>query len=361
MPQRKQLTWTELRVGIFVLAGLFLLAVGILYVTGAGTIAPKYHLKTYLSEVEGLTSGATVRLDGVDIGNVEAIRIAPRTGAPSLDPKRNIELILRLNKKYQDDIRTDSTARLITEGLLGNRYVSIHRGFSGRPLREGEEIPGREEKAIKQIVERGADVAENLNVMSQQVQEIVAGIKRGQGSLGKLLVDEEAYQRLNGTLGRLDRMVARIEAGEGSLGKLVASDELYQRVYSAANRFDTALADVQAQKGTLGKFLYDPAIHDKATELLDKSNALVSDVRAGKGNFGKFVTDEALYAKWREVGSNLASATAKFNSNTTTAGKFFTDPQFYDNVSGFAGDLRLLIGEFRQNPKRFLRVKFSVF
>lgn len=360
MPQRKQLTWTELRVGIFVLVGLFLVAVGVLYVTGAGTLAPKYHLKTYLSEVEGLTSGATVRLDGVDIGNVDAIRIAPRT-TPSLDPKRNIELTLRLNKKYQDDIRTDSTARLITEGLLGNRYVSIHRGLTGRPLREGEEIPGQEEKAIKQIVERGADVAENLNVMSQQVQEIVEGIKKGQGSLGKLLVDEEAYRRLNNTLGRLDRMVARVEAGEGSLGKLVASDELYQRVYSAANRFDTALADVQAQKGTLGKLVYDPVIHQKATEFLDHGNALVSDVRAGKGSFGKLVTDEALYSKWREVGSNLASATAKLNANTTTAGKFFTDPQFYDNLSGLAGDLRLLIGEFRQNPKQFLRVKFSVF
>ena len=38
MAQRKQLTWSELRVGVFVLAGLFLLAVAIFYVTGAGTL-----------------------------------------------------------------------------------------------------------------------------------------------------------------------------------------------------------------------------------------------------------------------------------------------------------------------------------
>ena len=49
MAQRKQLTWTELRVGLFVLVGLSVLAAGIFYVTGAGTIGPKYRLITYLS------------------------------------------------------------------------------------------------------------------------------------------------------------------------------------------------------------------------------------------------------------------------------------------------------------------------
>lgn len=39
----------------------------------------------------------------------------------------------------------------------------------------------------------------------------------------------------------------------------------------------------------------------------------------------------------------------------------FSDPQLYDNLSGLTGDLRLLIGEFRQNPKKFLQVKISLF
>ena len=66
MAQRKQLTWSELRVGLFVLVGLLILAVGIFYVTGAGFFGPKYRLKTFLPEVSGLAAGAPVRLDGVD-------------------------------------------------------------------------------------------------------------------------------------------------------------------------------------------------------------------------------------------------------------------------------------------------------
>ena len=78
MAQRKQLTWTELRVGVFVLIALAILAIGIFYITGAGSFGPKYRLLTYLPEVEQVTVGAPVSLDGVEIGNFESIRINPK-------------------------------------------------------------------------------------------------------------------------------------------------------------------------------------------------------------------------------------------------------------------------------------------
>jgi len=114
MAQRKQLTWTELRVGLFVLVGLFILAVAIFYITGAGILGPKYRLYTYLPEVEGVATGAPVRLDGVAIGNVEKLVLNPHP----TDRSQSIQLILRIDKKFMADVRTDSTASLVTEGLL---------------------------------------------------------------------------------------------------------------------------------------------------------------------------------------------------------------------------------------------------
>src|SRR5215475_1976410 len=70
MPQRKQVSWAELRVGLFVLVGLAVLAAGIFYVTGSNILGPKYRIKTFLPEVSGLAKGASVKLDGVEIGNV---------------------------------------------------------------------------------------------------------------------------------------------------------------------------------------------------------------------------------------------------------------------------------------------------
>jgi phospholipid/cholesterol/gamma-HCH transport system substrate-binding protein len=362
MAHQKQLTWTELRVGLFVLAATILLIAVIFYVTGgAGALGPKYRLRAFLPEVDGLTVGAPVRVDGVDVGNVEKIGMSVMKPGQPMQKSRSIEVYLRIEKTFQPDIRTDSSAGLVTEGLLGNRYVDIDRGFVGRPLQNDEEIPGREEKALKAVVERSADLLTNLNAITTEASEVLDGIKNGRGSLGKFLVNEDAYQHLNSSLAHLDRVTSDIEAGKGTLGQLVASDELYNKVNSVAGRVDTVLEAVQEQKGTLGKLVYSPEFHDSAKSFLDNGNAFLQDVRAGKGTLGKLATDDSLFTEYRQVGENLSSATAKLNSNEATIGKFFTDPKLYDNLSGLTGDMRLLVGDFRKDPKKFLRVKFSIF
>ena len=361
MAQHKQLTWTELRVGLFVLAATVLLVVVIFYVTGAGALGPKFRLHALLPEVDGLTVGAPVRVDGVEVGNVEKIVMAqPKPGIP-VDKIKNIQVDLRIQKSFQSYIRSDSSAGLITEGLLGNRYVDIDRGFVGRVLQNDEEIPGREEKALKAVVERSADLVTNLSAITKQASDVLDDIRNWRGSLGKFMVNEEAYTHLNNSLGNLDRMMADIEGGKGTLGQLVTNDEMYNRVNSVAGRVDTVLEAVQNKEGTLGKLVYDSDIHDSAKKLMDDGSAFVEDVRAGKGTLGKLATDDSLFTQYRQAGENLSSATAKMNSNEATVGKFFTDPKLYDNMSGLAGDMRLLMGDFRKNPKKFLHVKFSIF
>ena len=361
MAQHKQLTWTELRVGLFVLAGAVLLAVVIFYVTGGGGLGPKYRLRTFLPEVDGLTVGAPVRVDGVEVGNVEKISIAvPMPGAPA-SKDRNIEIDVRIQKSFQSYIRSDSSAGLITEGLLGNRYVDIDRGYVGRVLQNDEEIPGREERALKEVVERSADLMDNLSSITEQASAVISDVRKGRGSLGKFMVDETAYNRLNKSLGNLDRFMAGIQAGKGTLGKLATDDEMYNRVNSVAGRVDNVLEAVQNQQGTLGKLVYDTGMHESAKKLLDNSNAFFADVRDGKGTLGKLATDDSLFVQYKQAGENLASATAKLNSNEATIGKFFDDPKFYDNFTGLAGDMRLLVGDFRRNPKKFLQMKFSIF
>jgi phospholipid/cholesterol/gamma-HCH transport system substrate-binding protein len=361
MARNKQLTWTELRVGLFVLAGAVLLAVVIFYVTGGGGFGPKYRLRAYLPEVDGLTLGAPVRVDGVEVGNVEQIVIAvPKPGEPT-SKDRNIEVDLRIQKTFQNYIRSDSSAGLITEGLLGNRYVDIDRGYVGRMLENNDEIPGREERALKEVVERSADLMDSLSSITKQASAVITDVRNGRGSLGKFMVDPTAYNHLNATLENVDHMMADVQAGKGTLGKLVTQDEMYNRVNSVAGRVDDVLEAVQEQKGTLGKLVYDAGIHESAQRLIDNSNALFADVRAGKGTLGKLATDDSLFVSYKQAGENFASATAKLNSNEATIGKFFNDPKFYDNFAGLAGDMRLLVGDFRTDPKKFLHVKFSIF
>jgi phospholipid/cholesterol/gamma-HCH transport system substrate-binding protein len=357
MAQRKQLSWAELRVGLFVLAGLFILALGTFYVTGAGILGPKYRLTTYLPEVEGLETGAPVRLDGVAIGNVQSIALTPHPQ----DQQHNITLVLRIDKKYQNDIRTDSSASLITEGLLGNRYVTISRGLTGSVIPPNGVVPGKEEAAMKQMVERGADLMQNLGALSDDLRGIVDDVHKGHGTLGKLMNDPSLYNHLEATAGKMDALVTSIQDGKGTMGKLVASDEIYSKTATAVDHVNNVLGAVEQQKGTMGKLVYDPGFYNSAKSLTDKGNTLLDGVNEGKGSLGKLVHDEALYTNLKDASANVRDATGKLNSNQGTLGKMFNDPAFYDNFTGLAGDMRLMVSDFRQNPKKFLHVKLGIF
>ncbi len=350
MAQRKQVTWADLRVGLFVLVGLFLLAVGVLYVTGTTVLGERYTLRTYMESVEGVARGAPVRLDGIDIGNVEEIRVVP----DAKEPGRNIELRMRVNKDYQEMIRTDSIARLTTEGLLGNRYVSISRGFTGVPVQEGGEVPGLDVAPIDTVFDQTIQVAERVNAILRDLQQ-------GKGTVGRLLTDESLFVDLRNTVDQASKLVAEVREGRGSVGKLFASEELYNKVDSTLTRANNIIAAVERGEGTLGKIIYDPAFYDNARLFLERGNGLLDSIQQGRGTLGKLVVEDTLYNNLNSAVANVESATSKLNRGDNSMGKFFTDPQFYDNVTGLAGDLRLLIGEFRQNPKKFLRIKFSIF
>jgi len=357
MAQRKQLTWAELRVGIFVLAGLVIVMLAIFYVTGAGFLGPKYRLITHLPEVEGMKSGAPVDLDGIEIGNVQSVSLTARPA----DRSQSVTLVLRVDKRYQSQIRSDSTASLVTQGLLGDRYVTITRGLTGTVIPNNGEVQGVEEKAIKEVVERSADLLQNLSALTGDVQDVVDQIQKGHGTLGKFMNDPSFYNNLNNSASKLDSMITSIQQGQGTAGKLISSDELYKKVDATVDHVENATAAISGQKGTLGKLIYDPSAYDDIKGIANKGNALLGDVRAGKGTLGKLATDDALYTNVRDASANVRDATAKLNSNQGTAGKFFSDPALYDNMTGLTGDMRLLIGDFRQNPKKFLHIKLGIF
>lgn len=350
MAQRKQLTWSELWVGLFVLVGLTLIAVAIFYVTGAGFLGPKYRLVTYLPEVDGMKAGAPIELDGIEIGNVQSVGLTPHPA----DKMHNITLALRIDKKYQGDIRTDSTASLVTQGLLGDRYVAVTRGLTGSVLPQNGVIPGTQAVAMTEIVARASTLMDGLTAVVTQVQQ-------GDGTVGKLINDPALYNHLDDVVGKVDATVGSIQRGQGSLGKLVASDELYNRANSAVGKVDDVLTAVHDQKGALGKLVYDPGMYDSVKSVADKSNALLAGVNEGKGTLGKLVTDDTLFANLRDTSANVRDASAKMNSNQGTLGKMFTDPNLYDNLTGMTGDLRLLIGDFRHDPKKFLHIKLGIF
>ncbi len=362
MAQHKQLTWNELRVGLFVLAGISLLVVAVFYVTASeNPLSTKIRLVTYLPEVEGLSVGAPVRLDGIDIGNVDDIQVNPSIGGPAADRKRNIIVTMRITKKFQNNIRTDSEARPVTEGLLGNRFMNITRGFTGRVLNDWDEVTGKQVAGIDELVAEGTALETHMNGLIDNVQTLVTDVRGGKGTIGQFVTNRSAYDHFDSAVNKLDTMLTNIQAGQGSIGQFYATDTIHKKLDSALGRADDVLSAIQQQKGAFGKLVYDPILHEKISQFVDKGNGLIDDVRNGNGTITRLLKDDSLFGTWKQAGTDLATATAKLNDNTSSAGRLFNDPKLYDNLTGLTGDLRLFMSDFRKDPKKYLHVKFAIF
>jgi phospholipid/cholesterol/gamma-HCH transport system substrate-binding protein len=123
-----------LKVALAVLGALFLLWGFGLWSSGA--FRPTYQIQMFVPEAAGVLEGASVTLDGMPIGKVSRVELADK---PS-DSNRKIRLVLRIEKQFQNMVRDDSTASLVSSGLLGDRHVGIQRGIAGSPINSGGEI-----------------------------------------------------------------------------------------------------------------------------------------------------------------------------------------------------------------------------
>lgn len=95
----------------------------------------KYQLRLFVAAAQDPHVGAPVRLDGIPVGSVISVELAPN----SADSSRRIEIVLRIEKQFQNLIREDSSATLMTESLLGGKVVNIQPGFAGPPVSAGGE------------------------------------------------------------------------------------------------------------------------------------------------------------------------------------------------------------------------------
>src|SRR5277367_6463506 len=115
LPSQKQLKWSQLRVGVTVVAASVTLAVLIFLMSGTGGwFTSKITLRSYFDNAGGLREGAPVRLAGVDIGNVTGILVV-RDRTKQLTP---VEVTMKVNTRYLFNLRKDSLTLLSTAGVL---------------------------------------------------------------------------------------------------------------------------------------------------------------------------------------------------------------------------------------------------
>lgn len=119
----------ELVVGIFVLAGLACLAYLAIHLGKMEVIGGGYQVFVTFDNVSGLKKGAAVEVAGVDVGRVESIQLSPGDRA---------KVTLRLEKDLK--LHDDAIASVRTKGIIGDKFVKLSPGSSGKVIPSGGKI-----------------------------------------------------------------------------------------------------------------------------------------------------------------------------------------------------------------------------
>ncbi|PYS88358.1 MAG: hypothetical protein DMF64_20625 [Acidobacteria bacterium] len=378
-PAKKTIGLREVRVGLLVIISVVILIVLILNASGDITFSRKLHVRTKFLTADGLRPGAEVRLAGVRIGKVDEVRLLPATSNPN---DKRIEARLALDSKVNgqpvtDLIRTDSAAQLTSPSLLGSdKIINIIPGSAlGQPIGENQELPSTQPADIGQLTASGNDLVQQLNKLSTQMTEITDKINKGQGTLGRFVNDEAFYDNLNRTVRESQDLIAQIRTGQGSAGRFVNDPALYNNLNDVSVQLKTIADDLHHGRGTAGRLLTDEALYNdmrtaiaRLNNATDQINLIATDIRAGRGTAGKLLTDEALYndaraaiARFNTTSERIDTVVAGIQRGEGTAGRLLTDEALYNNVNDFAGNANKLLYDFRQNPKKYLTIKFSIF
>jgi phospholipid/cholesterol/gamma-HCH transport system substrate-binding protein len=262
----------------------------------------------------GLDKNAPIKMAGVPIGEVEEMGLVDSQA----------KVVMRIRPGVQ--IPKGSRAMVKASGLLGDKYVEILPGHEPGFLGEGEQIPQQEGTAdLDALINRFGAIADDVKAVTaalrgalgtaegeQSIKDIVAHFRTMAANLDTIVAENRAA--IKGTLANaealtrslkeegpklvatLNRLADRLERGEGTLGKLLTNDEVYQKLDSALANINAVTKNLEEGKGTLGKLINDDTAYEKLnTALSGLSGTLdkIDQIRLTVGARNEFQFEES--------------------------------------------------------------------
>lgn len=249
-------------IGVFVLGGLLLFTVGLFMIGDRQmAFAKKFTISTEFRKITGLQPGGIVRVSGAKAGAIAKI-VPPGT------PAGRFRVEFEIAEALHPLVRMDSIASIETEGLVGGSFLSIGAGSEASPTAApGATVPSREPFEIADLMKQMSDTVQKVNdtfdEMKGDVERAVASGADTIDNANRLLTavsgDVKAMAANGAKLSADAALIAEtVRKGEGSLGKLVNDDELYVRATGVATQAEeiavAARQVVDQAKTTLAGF-----------------------------------------------------------------------------------------------------------
>ncbi len=313
--------WTKIKVAVVILIGLAILAFVIISLsTRQGLFIPTYTLKMRLQKVNNLQEGAPVHLAGYRVGVVEKIRFRDENN------QQHIEVLLELKKTIQDRIRANSTARIATMGLVGDKFVEISLGNMAEPmLTDNDYISSETPVDFEHILSQSTDLIDDVRATIIGTKEVVEKINEGKGTLGLLLNDPWVYFDLDKMFVTVNSLAEKINKGDNTIAALIRDREIYDSLATALNNF----------------------------------NEITNKMGNERSSFNRFITDSTAYNDLTRSIERLDNILGQLESTDNSAGKLLNDQEMHEKLSTAIDDFDKLIKDMKENPRKYIH--FSIF
>lgn len=358
MPSRKEIQWSQLKVGALVVAGAAILIFLIFLMSGSsgGLFSKKIILRTYFPSASGLTRGAPVTIEDVTVGNITKIRLVP---SHSPTP---VEITMRIGGDAIGMLHTDSVTSIAQSGVLGNNYLNINSEHATGPEpKNNDELPSRTVTSIQEVVDTSQAALQQVTTLMKKTNVLMDSLNSSQGSAGKLLHDPELYNHLTQLSANLETITKNINQGNGTLGKLIKDDTLYNKFNATVDQLHEITTGLNEGKGSAGKLLKDDSLYNNLNSAVANTNKLVAGINKGEGGLGKLAKDPKFAAQLDGAVTNLNHLLSGINAGKGTIGQLAVNRAVYDHLDATLAESQQLVKAIHENPKKYFIIRLKLF
>jgi phospholipid/cholesterol/gamma-HCH transport system substrate-binding protein len=300
MKRSGEIRWGELRLGIliFVAMVLFLWA----SIQGGSSLFKKqYTLHSRFPHVQGVVSGAPIWFQGVEVGTVKRLDFVP------VGDSSQVDIVIKVGERVWPMIHRDSRVRIQALNVFGEKFIEITPGSTRSPhVADGDTLASEKPIDLTEVMARGEGIVDTLSATMNDLRYMLAKVRRGEGSLGKLASSDEIYNSLNRTIRSAESLTAHLDQSQSEMRASLTS--LTTTLDSLAKRIDRG-------QGTFGKLAKDPALYDNLTSASSRIDSTLARIQRGEGNLGQLSKDEKLYQNLEQSLAHLNELMADIQRN----------------------------------------------
>jgi phospholipid/cholesterol/gamma-HCH transport system substrate-binding protein len=330
----------EVKAGTFVLLSIVLVAALILIMGRERQIfAKQSKFYAYFKDVKGLSAGAPVRMGGIPVGRVDKVGFS---GEP-LDQK--VKVTLLINSDFLERVRKDSLVSIDTQGLLGDRFVSLSGGIDPVPIAPNTTLASVEISDLHQVMQRAQVAVDNTSQITERINQSLEGLS------------PETFRNVASASQSIAEIFKAIKTEEGFMHRLIYSEsegkKLVDSIASTSKDIADLAKEVRSGRGILHALVYsdggDRAVQrlfdasDSVASASDNLSALLLQAKNGKGLLHDLIyTDiepgvvakriEQVLVSLATMANNLKVTSDSLVQGTGTLGALILDPKLYDNL-----------------------------